>query len=302
MVFNVCGIFNETIGLNNMDVNTDGLFKEQDADMTHLVLAVDVPQPQRAITTFPDNFQIRSMSDIRIIQEVVAHNYTTGIKLYRGHESKRYLIESTIVRLVKQNHKEYSTQAILDAEKKGFELFCQDVFKEQWLQNKSDKTDTDLFKMSIGRHLGLPCRLLDVTASLEIAVWFAVMNPLRYNEDGEVILFVLDENETSNISPFQKGTSCISHVNESFYTYSLNDLPLGEQRRFIQKSHFIWVNDNFLLNEQQAIYDFAFHIKRFTIPWTAKLSLATELYRDVYSGCAYQADIMRIKNILHNTH
>lgn len=259
------------------------------------VLDIDTPCSQKAITSLPDNFQIRTKSDIKILQEYVAFNYTKGISLYRGHESRDYKIESTIIRHVKGTKKECSNEDILEAEKKGYKMFCSDVFEAEWLHNKSNKSDYTLFAMSIGRHLGLPCRLIDVTASLETAIWFAVMNPQFYNEDAEVVLIVLDKNDVldTNQSPF-KATK-LSYAHEPFIADSLNELPLGEQRRFVQCGHFIWVNDKSLLNEEQVISDSAFHIERFTIPWYAKLSLDIELFRDVYSGCAYQSDIARIK-------
>ena len=149
--------------------------------------------------------------------------------------------------------------------------------------------------MSIGRHLGLPCRLIDVTASLETAIWFAVMNPKFYNVDGEVVLIVLDKNDVFDTNQSPLSTTKLSYAHEPFMADSLNELPLGEQRRFIQYGHFIWVDDSSLLNEEHVISDYAFHIERFTIPWQAKLGLAIELYRDVYSGCAYQSDIAKIK-------
>ena len=103
-------------------------------------------------------------------------NYTKGIRLYRGHESKEYKLKSTITRLLQQENKgePIQVQNILTAERRGFEMFCKDVFKEEWLKHKPKQTDASLFKMSIGRHLGVPCRLIDVTASPETAVWFAV--------------------------------------------------------------------------------------------------------------------------------
>ena len=262
------------------------------------VLDIDTPCSQKAITSLPDNFQIRTKSDIKILQEYVAFNYTKGISLYRGHESRDYKIESTIVRYVKEKKTDCTIQDILDAEKKGFNLFCRDVFKEEWLRNKAKKSDETLFKMSIGRHLGLPCRLIDVTTSLETAIWFAVMNPKFYNTDGEIILVVLDKDKVENTiqSPFYAIN--MSYAHEPFVADSLNELPLGEQRRFTQNGHFIWVNDNNLLNEEQVISDIAFRTHHFIIPWQAKLPLAVELYQDVYSGCAYQSDIIRIKNIL----
>lgn len=258
------------------------------------VLDIDTPSSQMAIMSLPDN-QIRTISDIERLKKYVAFKYTKGIRLYRGHESNSYKIESTIVRHVNGNNMDCSVQDVREAELKGYNLFRRDIFKTEWLHNKSQKTDDTLFAMSIGRHLGLPCRLIDVTASLETAIWFAVMNPKFYNEDGEVVLIVLDKNDVSdtNIPPFN--ATKLSYAHEPFMADSLNELPLGEQRRFIQYGYFIWVDDNSLLNEEQAISDNVYHIERFTIPRKAKPGLAIELYRDVYSGCAYQSDIAKIK-------
>ena len=280
-----------------MDLDANELFKEP-YPLEDTVLDIDTPKPQRARTSLPDDFQIRTMSDIRTLQEYAAFNYTKGIRLYRGHESKDYKIESTIVRYVKEKKTDCSIQDILDAEKKGFNLFCRDVFKEEWFRNKLEQSDETLFKMSIGRHLGLPCRLIDVTASLETAVWFAVADPRHYNEDGEIILIILDKEKAfgENRSPFN--TVSVSYSHEAFLADSLNELPLGEQRRFVQNGHFLWVDDKSLLNEEQVIVDYAFCVKRFTIPWQAKLSLAIDLFRDVYSGCAYQSEIKHIKSII----
>lgn len=260
-----------------------------------IVLDIDTSCSQKAMTSLPDNFQIRTKSDIKMLQEYVAFNYTKGVSLYRGHESRDYKIESTIVRHVKGTKKECSIEDILEAEKKGYKMFCSDVFKAEWLHNKSNKSDYTLFAMSIGRHLGLPCRLIDVTASLETAIWFAVMNPQFYNEDGEVVLIVLDKNDVlgTNQSPFK--VTKLSYAHEPFIADSLNELPLGEQRRFVQFGHFIWVDNDSLLNEEQVISNSAFHVGRFTIPWHAKLPLVIELFKDAYSGFSHQSAIANIK-------
>lgn len=277
-----------------MDLDANDLLLKS-CPLEDAVLDIDTPKSLSAITSLPSNFQIRTMSDIKTLMEFVAHNYTKGIKLYRGHESQEYKTESTIVRHVKKNKKDCSIHDILDAEKKSFNLFCNEVFKIEWLRNKLEKSNETLFKMSIARHLGLPCRLIDVTASLETAVWFAVMNPKYYNVDGKVELIVLDKVDVAetNLSPFCAPK--ISYAHEPFVAECLDDLPLGEQRRLVQNGHFIWVDDKSLLDEKQAISDAAFHTECFVIPWQAKLSLAIELFRDVYSGCAYQANIAKIK-------
>lgn len=278
------------------------IFDDEDLLMEHsikgIVLDIDTPNPQMATTSLQHNFQIRTMSDIKTLKEFVALNYTKGIRLYRGHESCYYKIESTIVRHAKGKKKDCSVEDVLEAEKNGYNLFRRDVFKTEWLHNKPQKTDDTLFAMSIGRHLGIPCRLIDVTASLETAIWFAVMNPRFYNEDGEVVLIVLDKNDVSdtNISPFN--ATKLSYAHEPFIADSLDELPLGEQRRFVQCGHFVWVDNGSLLKEELVISNSAFHIERFTIPWYAKFPLAVELFRDVYSGCAYQSEITNIKQYI----
>lgn len=279
-----------------MEENVKVLFNEQ-YPVEGMEIDCNISKPQKAITSLPKDFKIKAMSDIRTLQEYVAINYSNRISLYRGHESQNYKLESTIVRLLK-NNKKCCVQDVIDAEEKGFKMFCLDVFKEKWLCNKLKNSDETLFKMSIGRHLGLPCRLIDVTASLETAVWFAVMNPKFYNVDGEIVFLVVNKDniEETSASPFS--TNKVSYAQEPFMADSLNDIPLGEQRRYIQCGHFIWVDNNSLLNEQQSISDSAIHITHFTIPREAKIPLATELYRDVYSGCAYQSDIAKIKNCI----
>lgn len=156
--------------------------------------------------------------------------------------------------------------------------------KQSGCTTNHKKTDEKLFAMSIGRHLGLPCRLIDVTASLETAIWFAVMNPKFHNVDGETILIVLDKKDVSetNQSPFN--ATKLSYAHEPFMADHLVDLPLGEQRRFVQNGHFIWVDNNSLLNEEQVIKDSVVLVRHFTIPWRAKNTLAKELRRDVYKG------------------
>lgn len=281
-----------------MDIVVNNMFDES-CSIENTDLDIIVPKPENAIVSLPNGFKITTKSDVRTLQEFVANNYAKGVSLYRGHESRGYKIESTIVRLLNQHKPDCSVQDLLNAEKDAFNHFCHDVFKEEWLRNKSEKSDEDLFKMSIGRHFGLPCRLIDVSASLDVAIWFAVMNPRYYNVDGEIVLIVLNKEAVAgtNLSPF-RAIKKVSYAHEPFVADSLNDLPLGEQRRFIQYGSFIWVDNNSLLNEEHVITDSAFCVRRFVIPWFAKLSLAVELYRDIYSGCAYQSEIAKIKGMV----
>lgn len=277
-----------------MDVNTVSLFGGSMSD-ERLKLDIESPKSQNAITTLPNNFQIMSMVDIAVLREYLATTFCGYTILYRGHESTEYKIESTIVRLLKG--KGYSSHELAKAERIGYDLFCQKIFNDAWLKNKAKDVDAGLFKMSIGRHLGLPCRLIDFTASLETAIWFAVMNPNFLNKDGDLVIVILDKNEIAKTkSPFK--TNGMAYAHEPFLTDSLDGLPLGEQRRFIQNGHFIWVDDNSLLDEQRIVLNHANTVIHFLIPSFAKTALSARLYRDVYSGCACQAEIEKIKKFI----
>jgi hypothetical protein len=95
--------------IRSMDLDVNELFKEP-CDVEGMTLDIDIPKTQMAITSLPDDFQIKTMTDIRTLQEVVALNYAKGINLYRGHESQDYIIESTIVRLLRQKNQDCSVQ------------------------------------------------------------------------------------------------------------------------------------------------------------------------------------------------
>ncbi len=285
---------------NNTDLNIENLFAKSN-NLEAIELDIDVPQAQEVKITSVDGFQIDTMSAIQEFRSRIVFNYIGNLILFRGHESKDYKIESTIVRLSKQDNG-CSPQDIVNAESKGYKMFCHEVFNDDWLRYKLNSIDEDMFRLSIGRHLGLPCRLIDVTAKLDTAIWFAVKNPEFYNQDGEIILIVLNRDEFSDKSRSPFNVTKMSYSHEIFGAVdSLHDLPLGEQRRFIQNGQFIWVDNNSLLNEQQIIEDSAIAVKHFTIPRDAKKSLANELKRDVFKDSAnhpHESDMERIKKYI----
>jgi hypothetical protein len=247
---------------------------------------------QDAKLELPKDFLIRTPSNIRQLEEFIAHNYRNSIIFYRGHESKEYELKSTIMRLVKDG-KNLPVQEVVEAERQALSTFKQTIFKSEWEKHKPSNTDLDLFMMSIGRHLGLSCRLIDVTASLRIAVWFAVMSPTHYDKDGELLVIICDKDKISKTydSPFL--VKNIVYAQEPFVSDNLNDLPSGELRRYIQHGRFLFVDNESLLDEQNVIEEHA-TVLHYTIPWNYKLSLAQSLYKDVYSGIVYQAEIDKI--------
>lgn len=253
------------------------------------IIDVNMPKSKKATTTLLLDFRITTKDNIRELQEFVALNYPGHKHLYRGLESSAYTLDSSIVREVKMKNNECTVQDIIAAEKLAFKLFTERVFKDEWLENKPKNVDPDFFKMSIGRHLGLSCRLIDVTASLETAVWFAVNNSDFHKVDGYISVFILDisEEENDKISSFN-GPQQLMYAHEPFLTNAFEDLPLGERRRLVQNGHFIWVNNESLLEEQKTIFSTTCHLS-IIIPKEAKASLAKELNRDVYCGSNFKS-------------
>ena len=61
-----------------MECCNDKDFLVESHPLEGTVLDIDTPTPQMATTSLPDNFQIRTMSDIKALEEFVALNYTKG--------------------------------------------------------------------------------------------------------------------------------------------------------------------------------------------------------------------------------
>lgn len=260
-------------------------------------LDIDCPQPSSPIIKLPEGFKIDSPESIETLKEHLSYN-TTATNLYRGLERKDYKLNSTISR--KMSGVEPSK--IAEVEKTGLELFDQEVLQPNWLKHKCSNISDYFFKVSIARHLGLYCRLIDVTACLETAIWFAVMNPKFYNEDGQVAVIIIDKLMMNNPIHTPIGDKGLHYLHAPFVADDFNDLPLGEQRRFRQDGHFLWVDEPMLNNEQDIIEKSA-KVLEFIIPSTAKISLAKSLFDDYYSGFAYRSQIDCInKKILNNNH
>ena len=61
-----------------MECCNDKDFLVESHPLEGTVLDIDTPTPQMATTSLPDNFQIRTMSDIKALEDFVALNYTSN--------------------------------------------------------------------------------------------------------------------------------------------------------------------------------------------------------------------------------
>lgn len=180
---------------------------------------------------------INCFQDALEIREELAPKQTSGWHfLYRGHASMKYELLSTAGR------KQPIEGILLDSERKCLNDFKDLVKDENWHQFKIPNYNEDMFFMSIGRHLGLDCRLLDWTAKLETALYFAISDNKSIVEEGYLwVMCYLGsiDDRYANLDPFS--VNKLTLVKENFW--SKNDTPIKEQplgiaRRYSQNGFF----------------------------------------------------------------
>lgn len=132
--------------------------------------------------------------------------------------------------------------------------------KYEYLKYKPEKEDVNFYLLSIARHLGFPCNLIDWTSSLDMALYAACHE--NFDKDG--CLFIISGNLKINerpnvIDPLNIKKSVI--VCKDFDLFpdecDLTDLPLARKRRFRQNGFFSIISKEYLkliLNWTTNIY------------------------------------------------
>lgn len=183
---------------------------------------------EQIITSFQDALSIR--------MELAPYQTSGWHFLYRGHASIDFKLLSMVGRKKAKNGNLYNSELSC------FKDFLKIKGVENWEQFKAPNYNTDLFYMSIGRHLGLDCRLLDWTASLETALFFAASGKSNEYDDGHLWImmhpYTIDDSN-ARIDPFKVESFTI--IKEGSYLPAhrfVEDLPVGELRRHCQNGFF----------------------------------------------------------------
>ena len=140
-------------------------------------------------------------------------------------------------------------QQIIQNEKNIFNEFKQTFNTKQWLLHKLETVNTDLFLMSQGRHLGLSCRLIDWTASYDVASYFASFDERNVDVDGCIWSMLLPSDYFSNTkytkySPLQDSTDVLRVVKEDCLVDNSIDFPEPLRRQFSQRGYFAYTNND----------------------------------------------------------
>lgn len=181
---------------------------------------------------------ISCIEDIKKLRGELARLRTCGIhSLYRGQSNKEWHISSTLRRCKGQK----SVEELWHKYQSAFDCFCTKTEHFNWDKFKPDIENNKFYQLAIARHLGLPCNLLDWSASLDMAILMACIDFI--DEDGclFIILGRLNINQTPIIIDPLKENRSIFVCKDFDYIEngkSTNDLPLARKRRFNQNGFF----------------------------------------------------------------
>ena len=219
---------------------------------------------------------ITSYMDVKSLIGDIGRMRMSGWKfLFRGHASNHFKLLSMVGR------KQPISGDRLTSEYLCFQDYLKLVKNETWLDFKLKRDNEDLFFLSIGRHLGLDCRLLDWTTALDTALYFATSDVNYLNEDAH--LWIMAYNGSINslnalINPFD--VKELTLIKEDYYIpvdKLIEDQPLGIFRRFRQNGFFIIIPSDLLTTPLDRL---ALDNIRFT-PLKIKSSAKSEIVEEI---------------------
>jgi len=140
--------------------------------------------------------EIIEPKDIKTIKDFIKYieryKNENKIRLYRGQKEEFWDLESRLFYLLKTKKLENDFYSI---EKRMFNSFKKELIRI----NPSNSKLTDWEILSIGRHYGLPTRLIDWTSNPLIALWFAFEEEKDNNEDRIVWDLVVEEKYVADL-------------------------------------------------------------------------------------------------------
>ena len=185
------------------------------------------------------NYTISNFQGAQEIREHLAKLQMNGWHLfYRGHGSTNYKLLPSIAR------KRPFNGNILRSEIDCLNDFKSLVELEEWGNFRVQSYDIDMFYMSAGRHMGLDCRLLDWTAKLETAIFFASEGEINKENNGHLWIMCYHgtvDDSAAKLSPFDIDVFTLvkeaTLLPDDFFVNCYN-IPEGVLRRERQNGFF----------------------------------------------------------------
>lgn len=213
------------------------------------------------------------------LMESLAKKRMGGIhSLYRGQANKDWLLECSLQRLAKTFDRDELWRRFEDA----FGEFKAGCAAFGFGEYKPATENEDFFYMSIARHMGLPCNLLDWTASLEMAAEMACTG----ESDADGVIWIMYGTLDLNEKPFEESPLTLEKSVPVCKDYDLipdgasinENMPLARLRRFRQNGFFsIIAKQDMSANLMDILLPRGIDIKPVIIPQEAKASLLKEM-------------------------
>lgn len=178
-------------------------------------------------------YKINTLEDYATLQQILAIQYQMKgfLVLYRGLSNISFKLLTSLCR------KQKDIPNLKEIETKHF-LFLKELCKQQnYEKYKLDSFNEDLFYLSIGRHFGYACRLLDWSTSIDVSMAFACKD--NENINGVLWIMLVNHRKLESSSPFDIQDDDVHLFKEDYYTPDNEiDFPLGILRRFRQNGVF----------------------------------------------------------------
>lgn len=222
--------------------------------------------------------QLSSIQDYKSLElELARHRMSGNQFIYRGQSIANWPITSTLYRALKDcNHCWNCWNDYQD----DFSRMKSCYTISSILRFKPSSENEDLFVLTMLRHMGFPCHLIDWSASLRSAVIFACSD----NKDADGALWILSysgqiSNKPLSISPFEVGSPILICKEFDFIPSNkgLHDLPLGRLRRFRQNGYVSIIPRDYLETSYENLIEANQTLSKVIIPSKNKETLLNEL-------------------------
>lgn len=219
---------------------------------------------------------IKSFDEAQNIHSIYIQQY--GMCFYRGHSDINFQLVPSICRHNIEGLKRGEIALFND-----FKAFAQ---SQNWLKYKLDSYNTDFFYMSIGRHLGLDCRLLDWTNNIISALYFAVCDAKNDSSDG--CIWVMQPSEVAQMyfDPFDATSPVFVKEDFLYPDDDVENVPLGIKRRMRQSGYFTISDLSIAKDPVNSYLKNGFELQNYLIPSDCKPLIREEMQKRFSEGKA----------------